>query len=104
MIDQRNSSANKSAFFLDQLTKRVMEFDMMKTNPEDLQFQVQHCCIDLHSINLVEKIQWQQKKEQDLSLYQPRTIQDIMVLINSKFSKDIENHPVLMTIIDAQFD
>jgi len=27
-----------------------------------------------------------------------------MVLINSKFSKDIENHPVLRTIIDTQFD
>ena len=36
MIDQRNSSANKSAFFLDQLVKKVMEFDMMKTNQEDL--------------------------------------------------------------------
>lgn len=39
-----------------------------------------------------------------MSSYKPRTIQDIMVLINSKFSKDIENHPVLRTIIDTQFD
>ena len=57
MIDQRYSSANKSIFFLDQLVKKVMEFNMLKTNQEDLKYQVQHCAIDLHAINLVEKIQ-----------------------------------------------
>jgi hypothetical protein len=58
MIDQRNSSSNKNQFFLDMLVKKVMEFDNLNTDQEDLKYQVQHACIDLHAINLVEKVQW----------------------------------------------
>jgi hypothetical protein len=62
---------------------------------------VQHACVDLHCINLVEKIHWFQKSEKPITKYQPRTIQDIMLLINNRFAKDIDSHPVLQRMIDA---
>ena len=58
MIDQRNTSANKNQFFLDKVSKDLMEFEIAAADPEELKYQVQHCCIDLHAMNLVEKVKW----------------------------------------------
>ena len=38
MIDQRNSSANKSAFFIDKISKELLQFEIAGEDPDDLKF------------------------------------------------------------------
>lgn len=40
MIDQRNTSANKNQFFLDKISKDLMEFEIAAADPDDLTYQV----------------------------------------------------------------
>ena len=51
----------------------------------------------------VEKIQWIQKEDDKSTLtkYIPHSLQDVMVMINKKFSNEIHNHIVLRNIIDS---
>jgi hypothetical protein len=46
---------------LDKISKDLMEFEISAADPDELKYQVQHCCIDLHAMDLVEKVQWIQK-------------------------------------------
>ena len=77
-----------------------MEFEISAADPDELKYQVQHCCIDLHAMDLVEKVQWIQKGKQ-LEKFKTQTLQDVMMMINLKFSDEIMEHVVLQKIIDS---
>ena len=40
MIDQRNMSSNKSRFFLDRISRRLVKFNVAAANQDELKYQV----------------------------------------------------------------